>query len=55
METREQMEEVMESARRVNQVMTRGNYGTQPQRYWAPLRGYINDLARLYGLAPLGV
>jgi hypothetical protein len=53
METKSQMEDVMESARRVNQVMVRGNYGTQPERYWAPLRRYINDLARLYGIAPL--
>jgi hypothetical protein len=55
METKSQMEDVMESARRVNQVMVRGNYGTQAERYWTPLRKYINDLARTYGLAPLGV
>jgi hypothetical protein len=55
MQTKSQMEDVMESARRVNQVMVRGNYGTQPERYWAPLRTYINDLARLYGLPPMGV
>jgi hypothetical protein len=40
------MEQVMDSARRVNQVMTKGNYGTQAQRYWAALRANINDLAR---------
>ena len=55
METKSQMEDVMESARRVNQVMVRGNYGTQPERYWTPLRKYINDLARLYGIPPMGV
>jgi hypothetical protein len=55
METRVQMEQVMDSARRVNQVMTRGNYGTQPQRYWAALRASINDLARCYGVTPMGV
>jgi hypothetical protein len=55
MQTKSQMEDVMESARRVNQVMVRGNYGTQPERYWTPLRKYINDLARLYGLPPMGV
>jgi hypothetical protein len=55
MQTREQMEKVMESGRRVNQVMTRGNYGTQAERLWTPLRKYINDLARTYGLAPMGV
>ena len=55
METRAQMENVMESARRVNQVMVRGKYGTQPERYWAALRAAINDLARCYGVTPLGV
>jgi hypothetical protein len=55
METKSQMEDVMESARRVNQVMVRGKYGTQVERYWTPLRKYINDLARTYGLPPLGV
>jgi predicted nuclease with TOPRIM domain len=53
METKSQMENVMESARRVNQVMVKGNYGTQPERLWAPLRNYINDLARTYGLSPM--
>jgi hypothetical protein len=55
METKSQMEDVMESARRVNQVLVRGKYGSQPERYWTPLRKYINDLARLYGLPPMGV
>jgi hypothetical protein len=55
METKSQMEDVMESARRVNQVMVKGNYGTQPERYWSPLRKYINDLARLYGIPPMSV
>jgi len=53
MDTRAQMENVMEDARRVNQVMVRGNYGTQAERLWAPLRKYINDLARTYGLQPM--
>jgi hypothetical protein len=55
METRVQMESVMDDARRVNQVMVKGNYGTQPTRYWAALRTNINDLARCYGLTPMGV
>ena len=55
METRVQMEQVMDSARRVNQVMTRGNYGTQPERYWTALRTGINDLARCYGITPMGI
>jgi hypothetical protein len=53
METRSQMENVMESARRVNQVLVRGKYGTQAERYWAALRKNINDLARTYGLTPM--
>jgi ABC-type transporter Mla subunit MlaD len=55
METRVQMESVMDDGRRVNQVMVRGKYGTQAERYWAALRTSINDLARCYGLTPMGV
>jgi len=55
LETKAQMERVMDSARRVNQVMTRGNYGTQAERYWAALRTNINDLGRCYGISPMGV
>ena len=54
LETKVQMEQVMDNARRVNQVMTKGNYGTQAARYWAALRTNINDLARCYNLPPLG-
>ena len=54
LETKVQMEQVMDSARRVNQVMTKGNYGTQAERYWAALRANINDLARCYNLTPMG-
>ena len=55
LETKAQMERVMDSARRVNQVMTRGNYGTQAERYWAALRTNINDLGRCYAISPMGV
>ena len=54
LETKVQMEQVMDSARRVNQVMIKGNYGTQAERYWAALRANINDLARCYNLTPMG-
>ena len=54
-ETRKQMERVMDDARRVNQIMVRGKYGTQAERYWAALRASINDLARCYNLTPMGV
>lgn len=53
MDTRSEMEKVMEDARRVNQVMVRGKYGTQPERLWAPLRKNLNELARCYGLTPM--
>ena len=39
---------------RVNQVTTKGNYGTQAPRYWAAWRTNINDLARCYNLTPMG-
>lgn len=55
METKVQMEKVMDDGRRINQVMVRGNYGTQAERYWGVLRSAINELARCYGLAPMGV
>jgi hypothetical protein len=54
METKVQVEQVVEDGRRINQVMVRGNYGTQAERYWGVLRSAINDLARTYGVAPLG-
>ena len=54
METKAQVEKVVDDGRRINQVMVRGNYGTQAERYWGALRTAINDLARTYGVAPLG-
>ena len=55
METRPQVENVLDDARKINQVMVRGKYGTQAERYWGVLRTAVNDLARVYGLTPLGV
>jgi hypothetical protein len=55
METRPEVESVLDDARKINQVMIRGKYGTQAERYWAVLRESINDLARAYNLTPLGV
>jgi hypothetical protein len=54
LETKVQMEQVMDSARRVNQVLTKGSYGSQAQRLWTALRASINDLARCYNLTPMG-
>jgi|RhiMetdeSRZDD1v2_1073273.scaffolds.fasta_scaffold213132_2 hypothetical protein len=55
METRAQMDRVMDDGRRINQIMVRGKYGTQAEKYWGVLRAAINDLARCYGLTPMGV
>ncbi len=55
METRPQVENVLNDARRINQVLVRGNYGTQAERYWSVLRTNINELARCYNLTPLGL
>jgi len=55
METKVQMENVMDDGRKVNKIMVRGKYGTQAEKLWGVLRSAINDLARCYGLAPMGV
>ena len=55
METRPQVEAVLDDGRKVNQALVRGKYGTQAERLWAVLRESINDLARAYNLTPLGV
>jgi hypothetical protein len=55
METKVQMENVMDDGRKINQIMVRGKYGTQAERLWGVLRSAINDLARCYGIAPMGV
>ena len=53
-ETKTQMQQVMDDGRKINQVMARGKYGSQAAKYWAALRNNINDLARCYGIAPMG-
>ena len=54
-ETKPQVEAFMDDARRINQVLVRGSYGTQAERFWSVLRANISDLARCYNVAPLGV
>jgi hypothetical protein len=54
-ETRAEVERVLDDGRRINQAIARGNYGSEAARLWAALRNNINDLARAYGLTPLGV
>jgi len=55
LETKAQVENVLDDARKINQVLTRGKYGSQAERYWSVLRANINDLARCYDLKPLTV
>ena len=55
METKGQVQRVVDDARKINQVVARGSYGPEAARLWAVLRTGINDLARAYGVAPLGV
>jgi len=52
--TRIQVERVLDDARKINQVVARGRYGSEVARLWAALRTQINELARAYGLTPLG-
>ena len=53
--TKNDVEKVVEDGRKVNQSLTKGNYGTEAARLWGVLRNGINDLARAYGVTPLGV
>jgi hypothetical protein len=54
-ETKSQVQQVVDDGRRINQAVTKGNYGAEAARLWAVLRNGINDLARAYGVAPLGM
>lgn len=53
-ETKVQMEQVMDSARRVNSVVAKTKNDAQAGRLWTALRASINELARCYNLTPLG-
>ena len=55
METKAQVERVVDDGRKINQVVARGKYGSDVAKLWATLRNNINDLARAYNVAPLGV
>ena len=52
LETKVQMEQVMDSAREVNQVVGKGGNDGRAQSLWKALRASINDLARAYNLTP---
>jgi hypothetical protein len=55
MQTKVQVEQVLDDGRKINQTVARGNYGSDVARLWATLRTGINDLARAYGLQPLAL
>ena len=55
METKGQVEKVVDDARKINQVVARGSYGAEVARLWAVLRTGVNDLARAYGVPPLAL
>src|SRR3954463_8267710 len=55
METKAQVEAVVDDARKINPIVARGSYGADAARLWAALRSGINDLARAYGVQPLAI
>ena len=55
METKVQVDAVMDDGRKINQVLARGKYGAEAARLWGVLRSGINDLARAYGLQPMAL
>jgi hypothetical protein len=55
METKAQVETVVDDGRKINQVVARGSYGPEAARLWAVLRTGINDLARAYGVTPMAI
>jgi hypothetical protein len=55
METKSEVQHVIDDGRKINQVIVKGKYGTEVDRLWATLRAGMNDLARAYGVTPLGV
>ncbi len=55
METKSEVQRVVDDGRRINQAVTKGNYGAEAAKLWGVLRTGINDLARAYGVAPLGI
>jgi hypothetical protein len=55
METKSQVNSVLDDARKINPALARGSYGPEAARLWGVLRTGINELARAYGLPPLGV
>ena len=55
MQTKGEVQRVVDDGRTINAEVARGSYGAEAARLWAVLRTGINDLARAYGVTPLGV
>ena len=55
METKPRVENVLDDGRKINPLVARGSYGADAARLWAVLRTGLNDLARAYGVPPLGI
>src|SRR3954468_1408490 len=55
METKAEVERVVDDGRKINPVVARGSYGPEAARLWAVLRTGINDLARAYGVPPMAI
>jgi hypothetical protein len=55
METKVEVDRVLDDGRKINQVVARGNYGAEAARLWGVLRAGINDLARAYNLPPMAM
>jgi transcription initiation factor TFIIIB Brf1 subunit/transcription initiation factor TFIIB len=55
MQTKNEVEKVLDDGRKINQVVARGSYGAEAARLWAVLRTGINDLARAYGVQPMAM
>jgi hypothetical protein len=54
-ETKAEVQRVVDDGRVINTEVARGSYGTEVARLWAALRTGINDLARAYSVPPLGI
>ena len=55
LETKTEVQRMMDDGRKINQAIVRGSYGNEVARLWAALRNGMNDLARAYNVTPLGV
>jgi hypothetical protein len=55
MQTKGEVQRVVDDGRTINAEVARGNYGAEAAKIWAILRTGINDLARAYGVPPMAI